>query len=166
MHQVRGNAGGRPGFAHGTVFVSHMHYIADLINSLSDKFEMTFKDWSLGRDGNLQKQRCCDGKPISFSRRASVDEDTEQAVSEVDPRRTNQCTSTPPPLSRPSWMKPLVVTKYWSKFSSSTSSTSMTRCLNGLKRSLSSGSRKTERTWVMLASSSCCLRLRVKSLGF
>lgn len=51
-------------------------------------------------------------------------------------------------------------------FSSSTSSTSMTRCSNPLNGSFSRGSRKAEMTWVMLASCRAWRRLKAKMLKF
>ena len=64
---------------------------------------------------------------------------------------TYQCTRTPPPPSRPSWMKEFVEEKCSKRFSSSVSSTSTTMCLKGLNRDWSSGKRRTDKTWVILA---------------
>lgn len=74
--------------------------------------------------------------------------------------QTYQWTSTPPPLSTPSWMNSLLIGICCMMFSSSRSSISTIRCFRPWNEfgprspppSWTKGDRKAESTWVMLAS--------------
>lgn len=71
---------------------------------------------------------------------------------------TYQCTNTPPPASTPSWMKSLLRGKCWRMFTSSESSTLITRCLISLGKSSQSEKGRTDTMWVtqaFLNTSSC-----------
>jgi hypothetical protein len=140
---------------------------AGLAQTLSENSTPTLEGPRLGEDGGTKDSR----QP---SRETKINPKDGMSCGENDAgvwsakdrdlmvlSNAYQCTRTPPPPSRPSWMKPFVVVKYCSKFSSSTSSTSTRSCLYGLTSALSTGKRCTERTCVIFASCSCCLRLRV-----